>query len=145
MPVRTRDIELRTQRCSIRLFNQIHAACARFHRRLNDRALFDLCHAGRHTDNHAGLDQGKLADFLEELVEHFFGHLIVGNDAVSQRAHRDDIARRSSEHISCRRTDLQHLAGVLVHRNNRRLAQDDALSFLVNQNIRGTQIDTDVS
>ena len=77
MPVRTRDIELRTQRRSIRLFNQIHAARACFHRRLNDRALFDLCHAGRHTDNHAGLNQGKFADFLEELVEHFLGHLIV--------------------------------------------------------------------
>ena len=145
MAVRPRDVELRAERRRVRLFDQIHAPSARFHGRLNDRALFDLRHAGRHADDHAGLDERKFADFFEELVEHFLGHLIVRNNAVAKRPHGHNIARRSSEHVSRRRADLKHLAGVLIDRHNRRLAQDNSLALFIDQNIRGTKIDTDIS
>ena len=145
MSVRPRNIELRAERRRVRLFDQIHAPSARFHGRLNDRALFDLRHAGRHTDDHAWLNERKFADFFEELVEHFFGHLVVRNNAVAKRPHGHNIARRSSEHVSGCRADLKHLAGVLIDRHNRRLAQDNSLALFIDQNIRGTKVDTDIS
>ena len=145
MPIGTGDVELCAQRRRKRLLDQVHTARASLHRRLNDSALLDLGHAARNADNDAGLDEGKADDLFQELLEHFFRHLIVGDHTVAQRAHRNDVARRPPEHIAGSRADLKHLACIFIHGHDRRLAEHNAAALLIDQNVRRSKVDADVS
>ena len=84
-------------------------------------------------------------DLFEKLLEHFLRHFIIRDHAVAQRANRHDVSRRSAQHIAGGGADLQNLAGVLVNGDDGRLAQDDAASLFIDQNIGGSKVDSDVS
>ena len=139
------DVQLGPQRCGERLFDQVHAPGPGLHRRLNDGALLHLGHAARHRDDHARLDEGEFADLFQKLLQHFLGHLIVGDDAVAQRPNSHGVARRAAQHIARRRADLQNLTGVLIHSDDRGFAQDNAPPLLIDQHVRRAEVDADVS
>ena len=82
---------------------------------------------------------------MDEFLDHFLRHFIIGDDAVPQGTHSNDVARCTAQHLLGILTDGQNLAGGLVHRHNRRLAQNDALTFYINQYGSRTQINSDIA
>ena len=112
---------------------------------VDDGTLFHLGDDGRHTDDHIGLEQTEAQHLMDEFLNHFLRHFIIGDDAVPQGTHSNDVARCTAQHFLGILTDGQDLAGGLVHRYNRRLAQNDALTFYINQYGSRTQINSDIA
>ena len=81
----------------------------------------------------------------EHLRQHAGRELIVGDDAVLQRVHGDDIAGRAPEHVPRGRADLQHLAAVFIEGDDGRLAQHDAAPGRIDQHVGRAEIDPKVS
>ena len=97
------------------------------------------------TDDHARLDDGVAEHAAEHLRQHTGRELIVGDDAVLQRVHGDDIAGRAPEHAPRGRADLQHLAAVFIEGDDGRLAQHDAAPGRIDQHVGRAEIDPKVS
>ena len=96
-----------------------------------------------HTDNHLGLGEiAALMNLANEMFDHFFGHVEIGNHAV---AHRPDCLDRS-------RGPAQHQLGILTHGkhflfaileligHDRWLIQDDALALHIDKRVCRAQI-----
>ena len=69
---------------------------------------------------------------------------MVGNDALTQRLHSNDVTGGTAQHAAGSCTDLQNLAGILIDRNNRGFTNHKALAVCINQHIGCTQVDTQV-
>ena len=81
---------------------------------------------------------------MDELLEHPLGHLVVGDNALAQGADRNDVAGCAAQHGLRVRADLQKLARILINGHHARLVEHDALVLYIDQNRRGTEVDTDV-
>ena len=138
------DVDARADGRRDRLLNEVHAARARLNARVDDRALLDLGDAGGHADDDARLEELEAHDLVDELLEHPLGHLVVGDNALAQGADRNDVAGRAAQHGLRVRADLQQLARILINGHHARLVEHDALVLYINQNRRGTEVDTDV-
>ena len=79
------------------------------------------------------------------MPEHRFGHFEVGDDAIFQRPHGDDVRRRAPEHALRFVAHREDFGGAGLHRDDRWLAQDDSLVFDVNERIRGPEVDSDIA
>ena len=91
------------------------------------------------------LVSGVAEHAAEHLRQHAGRELIVGDDAVLQRVHGDDIAGRAPEHAPRCRPDLQHLAAVFIEGDDGRLAQHDAAPGRIDQHVGRAEIDPKVS
>ena len=83
----------------------------------------------------------------DEVAEHRLGDLEVGDDAVAQRADRDDVARRAAEHLLGFVADREHLlaaAPIALDRDDRRLAAHDAPPLDVDEGGGGAEIDREI-
>jgi hypothetical protein len=78
---------------------------------------------------------------LDEPGEHFLRVLEIGDDAVLHRADRDDVSRRPTEHILGVSTDRLDTAGLLVHRDDGGLGDDDPPPLRVHERVGRAQID----
>ena len=107
-----------------------------------DRYIAGVLHGEDMIDEYETV--GDFERAAEHLRQHAGRELIVGDDAVLQRVHGDYIAGRAPEHAPRGRADLQHLAGILVHCHDRRLAQDDAPALFVAEHVRRAEVDADV-
>ena len=126
------------------LFDQIHLPGAGLDTCVDDGALLDLSDAGGHADNDPGLEEGHAGHLVNEFLQHFLGHVVVGDDALPQGTDGDDVAGGTAQHGLGLGAHLQQLAGVLVQRHHGGLVQHDALALHIYQNGSGTQIDTDI-
>src|SRR4029077_12107334 len=63
-----------------------------------------------------------------------------GDHAVPQRPGRDDGGRCTSEHLPRLLPDGVHLAGLLVHRHDRRLEEDDPLAAAEDHGVRRPKV-----
>ena len=97
-----------------RLLDEVDPAGAGLDARVDDGALLDLGDAGGHADHDPGLEQADGGHLADELPEHPLRHVVVGDDAVPQRADGDDVAGGAAQHLLGLGADLQQLAGVLV-------------------------------
>ena len=79
--------------------------------------------------------------FLDEVLEHLFGDVEVGDHAVLHRTHRLDVAGRAPEHFFGLITDRFDLVGQLVDHHHRRLAHHDAAVAGKNQCVGSAEID----
>ncbi len=79
-----------------------------------------------HADHDARPVEPADAGALEQQADHPLRHVEVGDRPLAQRTHRDDVARRSPDHLPRLVTHRQHLVGLAVQRDDRRLVQDDA-------------------
>ena len=79
----------------------------------------------------------------DKVLQHFFGHLKVGNHTVFQRTNRLNIARRSTQHALCFSTHClnRFLPIVQTNGDDRWLVENDPAFFYVNQRIGSAQID----
>src|SRR3569832_1076164 len=69
----------------------------------------------------------------DEVAQHALGGVEVGDDAVFERAHRDDVGRRAADHALGLDADGEDLAGVGVRGYDRRLVEHDPPTAGVNQ------------
>ncbi len=97
-------------------------------------------------DDDTGLEQLEAAHHLvQELAEHALGHVVVGDDALAQRADGHDVAGGTTQHGLRLGAHLQELAGILVDGDDRGLVvEHDALALYVHQYGGGAQVDADI-
>jgi hypothetical protein len=129
------------------LTNNLDAARAGAFGRLLDGATFDLGGADGHAHQHArGRFEHAIAMHLaDEVLQHLLGVGEVGDDAVFHRADRVDVARSAAQHVLGFGADGDYdlaAAGVVVlHRDNGRLIEHDALVTDINEGIGRSQVD----
>ena len=80
----------------------------------------------------------------DEVAQHLFGDLEVGDRAVTQRTDRRDRRRRAANHPIGLSTDRMHRTAVGVDRDDRRLRNDDPVAGHIDQRVRGPQVNSDV-
>ena len=129
-----------------RLLDDVDPASAGLVAGLLDGALLDPGDAARHRHDDARLREvPALVHLLDEVAEHAFGDVEVGDDAVLQRPDRHDVARRPADHALGLDADSDDLAGVGVDRDDGRLIEHDASPADVDQSVRRAQIDRHVA
>ena len=82
---------------------------------------------------------------LDKVLQHRFGHVEIGDDAIFQWPDGADVAGCAAQHTfsfaaHCRNRLGPARAAVHAHRNHRGLVQDNTAPTHVNQRICGTQI-----
>ena len=140
------QVQSRAQARSQGLLNEEHSSGTGLDGGIDDVSLLNFRHAAGHADDHTGLggkERGGGGGF-EHLAEHFDGHLVIGDDAILQRAHGHHVAGGTVQHISGRRAYLQNLAGIPVHSHHRGLPDHQALAVCINKNIGCTQVNAQV-
>ena len=81
----------------------------------------------------------------DEVAEHGFGDLEIGDHAVFQGTNGDDVARRAAEHSLRFIADGKNAVGALLHGHDRRFTQNDTLVFYEDQSVGGPQINAYVA
>jgi len=84
--------------------------------------------------------------FFDKVLQHFFGDLKVGNDAVFERPNSADITGGAAEHAFCFDTDGLNcfLAVAVTNGDHRWLVEDDAFTVNINKCVCRAQIDGQV-
>ena len=134
-----------TDCCCHRLFDDGNMASTCLQRSLLNRSAFYCGNAGWNTDDHTrtGKD-GVVARFFDENLEHTCGDVKVRNDAILQRSYCNDRTRGPADNILGLLADIFY--GIIsgIHRYDRWLTHDDALTLHKYQGICGTQIDSNI-
>ena len=116
----------------------------RFARRVHHRATFGLRDAGRN-----GNDDVRFHDvepprrLRDEIREHCFRDVVIRDDAVFERAVRDDLVRRAADHFLRLGADREHGVVRTRERDDRRLIDDESLARHKNDGVRRPQINSD--
>ncbi len=84
-------------------------------------------------------------DLQDEVAEHPLGDLEVGDDAVLQRAHGNDVAGRAPDHLLRFGADREDATGVGVDRDDGRLVEYDPATPDVHQRVGGPEVDSHVT
>src|SRR5207249_7394400 len=127
-----------THRCHHGLFHEIDLRGLGAIGRILHGPFFHLGDFRRNADDDAGAHpQGAVVRLLDEMVQHFFGVFEIGDDTVLHGTDGDDVAGSATQHLLGFLAHRLHLASLLVHGDDRRLANHDSLSFGVNQSIGG--------
>ena len=117
--------------------------------RLLDGPQFDAGDARRHTHDDARSDerpeeQSLRLNLADKVGEHLLRHLEVGDNAVLQGPHRDDVARRAAEHALRRRANGHDLVSLRVYGDDRGLGEHDPLPLHEHQRVRRSKVYRDV-
>jgi hypothetical protein len=111
-----------------------------------DGAFFDLRDFRRDADDDAGPHpHGAVVRLLDEVRQHLFRDLEVGDDAVLHRFDGDDVAGRAPEHFLGFLADRLDTSGDLVDGHDRRLVDDDTLATRVHAGVGGAKVDGEVA
>ena len=127
-----------------RLLDQIYFARSGMSCRILHSPLFHLGNAGRHGDDNPGSDQFAMMHSLNEMPQHRFGDLEVGDHAVFHRPYGHDISRGPSQHAFGFLAHRQHVGRAGLDGHDGRLAEHDALVSDINQRIGRAQVYSDV-
>src|SRR5207249_11287262 len=133
--------------CCHRFFDQINFPRTGMRGTFAHRALFHLSDSGgnRDHDSRSRVHTAAVVYFGNEMSQHRLRHFEVGNHAILQWAHRDDIRRRPAEHSPRLVTDRQHFVRAGLHCYDRWLAQYNPLIFYVNKGVRRADVEADVA
>ena len=82
---------------------------------------------------------------LQQQADHALGDVEVGDGALAQRAHGDDVAGGAADHLPRLVAHGQHVAALLVERDHRRLVEDDALALGVDERVGRAEVDGEVA
>ena len=88
--------------------------------------------------------EAVLVHLLDEVPEHLLGDVEVGDHAVLERPDRADRPGRAPEHPLGLEPDRVDVAGRLVDRDDRRLAEHDPAPAHVDERVRGAEVDRHV-
>ena len=133
-----------------RFLDQPHFARPGIRGGVADRAALDPGRSRWDADDDLGLAaDAPLAAvrLVDEMLEHMFGDIEVGDDPVAKRADRADRLRSLAHHQFGVAADRAHLwrAIAIFHRHHRRLVEDDALVAQIDDGVGGAEIDGDVT
>ena len=112
---RLHDRQAGADRCRHRLFDQVGLAGAGVEGGVVDGALLDLGDAAGDADDDARARDAEavaLVHGADEVVEHALRDVEVGDDAVLQGPHGDDVRRRAADHALRLGADREHLLRV---------------------------------
>ena len=124
-----------TDRGGHRLLDQIGLAGPCSETGFLDGPLLHTGHPRRNAHDDPGVGEAAVIGPLDEVAEHRFGDLKVGDHAVLERSHRVDRRGRPSEHLLRLGTDGVHLARRGVDRDDRGLRDDDASAADVDERV----------
>ena len=81
------------------------------------------------------------------MFDHFFGNFKIGNHTISHRPDSTNISRcLSKDHFGFFTNGKNmRFASDFGHRNNRRLIKDDTPSLDINQRVRCSKVNTNIS
>src|SRR5690606_11446386 len=128
------------------LLEDVQLTGAGLGRGLDDGAALDAGEARGHTDDSPRTSQiPPLVDLQDEVAEHPLGDLEVGDDAVLQRTHGDDVSRRATDHLLRFGTDREDATGIGVDRYDGRLVEYDPATPDVHQRVGGPEVDSHVT
>ena len=82
---------------------------------------------------------------LQQQADHALGDVEVGDGALAQRAHGDDVAGRAPDHLPGLVAHGQHVAGLLVEGDHRRLVEHDAPAPGVDERVGRAEVDGEVA
>src|SRR5689334_9481958 len=108
------------------------------------RALLDLRHAARHADDDPAAWEPVGVNLLDELPQHPFRDLEIGDDAVAHRPDRPDVAMRAPEHLTSLVADRDDPFRIAVEGHDGGLVEDDPLALHMDQRVRGSEVDCKV-
>ena len=145
MSVRPGNVDARTGGRGNSGFHEIHFTRAGFDHGVDDVALLHAGDAARHGDEHARLEQAEGGHARQKLAQHGRRHVVVRDHAGADRMNGHDVGRSAAEHLLRVLPDLQHTAGVFVHRDDGRLAQHNALAADVHQNVARPHVNGDIT
>jgi hypothetical protein len=80
----------------------------------------------------------------DEIVKHALGDFELGDDAVAQRAHDQDMRGRFAAHLFRFLAIGDRTARLLLNRRVRRLVDDNALAAHTDQGVGRAEVDADV-
>ena len=82
----------------------------------------------------------------DEVLDHVFGNVEIGDHAIAQRTNRLDVAGRAAQHLLCLVAHGQNLVLALIgrDRDHGRFVQHDAAPLDVNQRVGRAEIDGDI-
>ena len=113
--------------------------------RLGHGALFDTGDARGHANNHAWMREPPLVHLLDEVPQHLFADVEIGDDAVLQRPDGADVIRRAADHSLGLGADGQRAAVFHVDGHDGRLVEHDATAAHVDERVGGAQVDGHVA
>ena len=130
-----------------RLLDEARPAGPGVEGRVADGALLDLGHARRDAEQHPRPrdEPDPVVDPVHEVLDHLLGDVEVADDAVAQRADRDDVGRRPADHPLGLGADGQDALGLGVDGDDGRLAHDDAAVADMDEGVGGPEVDADVA
>ena len=82
--------------------------------------------------------------FADEVLQHLFCYVEVGDDAISQGTDSDDIGRRAPNHCFGFSSDSQYFIGFCFYGDHRGLVDYKALVPDIDQSVGCAKIDTDI-
>ena len=82
---------------------------------------------------------------LDEVIQHLFCDFEICDYSIFHRLDRDDVPRRSSQHLFGFFAHGLNFVGVLVEGHNRGLIHDDPLASRVNQCVGSSQVDRKIA
>ena len=130
------DRQARADRRGHGLLHQIDFAGARAISRILHGALFHRRDFAGHADHDARMHQhAPVVRLLDEIGEHLFGDLEIGDHAVLHRLDGHHVARRAAQHVLGFAAHRHHFAAVLVDGHDGRLVHHDALSLCENTSV----------
>ena len=146
-PGRFADRQAGADRRGHRLLDQPRPARAGVEGGVAHGALLDLGHARRDAEEHPRSrdEPDPIVDPVHEVLDHLLGDVEVADDAVAQRADRDDVRGCPADHPLRLGADRQHPAGLGVDGDDGRLAHDDAAVADMDQRVGGPEVDPDVA
>ena len=112
---------------------------------LLDRTLLHLGAHRRYRDQDARFGEARRDRTLHDDLEHALRDVELGHRTRAERANRDHVARVAADQVPHLVAHPEHPAGAAVKRDNRRLVEDDPVALSVDQRVRGTQIDREVT
>ena len=139
------DRQVGADGCGHRLLDQLRVGGAGPAGGVGDGAALDLGDRRRHADDHLRPGEAADADALQQQADHPLGDLEVGDRAAAQRTHGDDVAGRAADHLPRLATGGQHLAGLAVEGDDRRLVEHDAAALHVDERVRRPEVDGEVT
>jgi hypothetical protein len=140
------DREAHTDGRSHGLVDHVDTLRAGGHRGGAHGAALELGDARGNADDHPRLDAENAfgGDLLEEMTEHHFRHVHVGDHAVFERTDRLDPLGRAAEHALGLEPDAHDATAALLDGHHGGLVEDDPLALHVHERVCRPEIDGDV-
>ena len=139
------DRQVGADRSRHRLLDEVGVGGAGAAGGVGDGATLDLGDRRRHADHDLRAGEPADADSLQQQPDHPLGDLEVRDRPAPQRPHGHDVTGRPADHLPRLAPRGQHLAGLAVEGDDRRLVEHDAAALHVDERVGRPEVDGKVT